>query len=146
MYPVVAAVRLTFLLPTAILRQTGFRGPFVPVDGCGLEVARTGMVVVEGPSRERVQELARRYLRIIARAVIAGEQPPVSIAAVMKTYSRDGGPGRDSYQIIIGADIAFAATGMAADLPSAGEGTPPDAQRQPGRRRTQRPLAGLLDR
>lgn len=106
--PFAAGVRLTFMLPASILRQAAFRGPFVTVDGCRLEVNRAGLVAIEGPSRELVQDHACRYLRVVARHIIKGYSPPVTIAAIIRTRA----PQRDSWEIIVGADVAFAATAI----------------------------------
>jgi hypothetical protein len=118
MNPVATAVRLSFVMPSALRQPAAVRGPFGPFDGCTLEVNRAGLVVIEGPSRERVQDLASRYLRVVARDVIAGEKPPLVIPSIIRTYHEGkGAPGRDSWQIIVGADIAFAPTGIEPYLP-----------------------------
>jgi hypothetical protein len=105
-------VRLTFRLPGAIAAPTG---PFRDTEGCRLHVDRTGLVRIDGPCRERVQQITARFLYAACRSIIIGALPPECIAALMRTYSGERGrPASDSWQIIVGADIAFAPTGLPA--------------------------------
>ena len=117
MYP--ARVRLTFLLPASLAKHPGASGPS-PEGGCRITIDREAIVTIDGPSRERVQDFTGRYLRVVARDIISGAEPPISIAASLRTYrgpgAGRGAPARDSYQITIGADIAFAPTGLPVDI------------------------------
>jgi hypothetical protein len=97
--------RLTFMLPAVL----GFA---VPVGrhhpclmGCLITVHLGGLVIVDGPSRERIFEQTARFLRLITRR---NPPPPTSIAAALR------GQQSDSWQIVIGADVSFVPTGMEA--------------------------------
>lgn len=79
--------------------------------GCVLTVERSGLVTIEGPGRDALFEQARRFLRLHARGL-----PALSIAALLVTPPRPGG-GRDSWSIIVGADVAFSPTAIEPVIP-----------------------------
>lgn len=95
--------RLAFLLPPALvlLAQPGRHQPCL--HGCVLKVSTYGLVLIDGPSRERVFEQASRFMRVVAKG-----RPPLSIPATLRApCSR-----RDGWSIIIGADVAFSPTSL----------------------------------
>jgi hypothetical protein len=99
--------RLSFLLPATMMAPIGRHQPCQA--GCVLHVERGGLVKIDGPSRDRVFEQARRFFRIHSKGL-----PPMSVAATLETPAVR--PRRDSWSIIIGADIAFSPTAMPPDL------------------------------
>ena len=111
--------RLSFLLPT-VLRLGVLPGRHQPcVAGCVLIIHHTGLITIDGPSRERVFDQARRFLRMQARG-----HGPLSIAAVLISplpphvgrHGCGGRGGRDGWSIIVGAEIAFAPTSIPPDI------------------------------
>jgi hypothetical protein len=106
-----ATHKLSFLLPAAIslLVQPGRHQPCL--HGCVLTIHRSGLVVIEGPSRERLFEQADRFLRVICKG-----RPALAIAATLITPPSLPGAyrgGRDGWSIIVGAEIAFSPTALA---------------------------------
>lgn len=94
-----------------ILRvQPGRHSPCL--HGCLLRVEATGLVSIEGPSRERVFEQAARFIRVHAKGL-----PPQAIAAVLQTPPAYAPPGRDGWSIIVGADVSFSPTAIEPHLP-----------------------------
>lgn len=116
--------RLDFTLPPVIgLVAPGRHHPCL--HGCVLTVAPDGRVRVEGLSRERVFDQARRFLRIAARGHLPGRQgrpkaaSPLSLIAVLTTPRQPhrGVPGgQDGWTIILGAEVAFAPTTLPPDI------------------------------
>jgi hypothetical protein len=100
--------RLTFLLPAGANARPGTHQP--SPDGCALTV-RFPLVEIMGPSRGAVFEHAARLLRLACRGL-----PPLSIASVLATPARPA--GRDSWSIIVGADVAFSPTGLDPSFPA----------------------------
>lgn len=96
--------RLSFLLPV------GFSpGPFAPVRATRV-ACHPPLVRIDGPSRELVFVCTAAFLR-----AQRDRWPDTGghIAAVLRCHEgARGRPASDSYQIIIGADVAFAATGI----------------------------------
>ncbi len=102
---------LSFLLPPG-LQVTPARHQAVRND-CTLRV-QVGLVKISGPSRGAVFEVAAAFLR--------GGAPklPLSISAILQ--SPEPGAGRDSWTIIVNADIAFAPTALDAEFPKVAGG------------------------
>lgn len=100
--------RLTFLLPPALslLVQPGRHQPCLA--GCVLTIARTGLVAIEGPSRERVFEQATRFLRVNSKG-----RPPYSVCATLCCLDARG---RDGWSIIVGADVSFSPTSLPPEI------------------------------
>jgi hypothetical protein len=118
--------RLSFLLPAGTHVDSGIHQP--SPDGCLLRVDRM-LVEISGPSREAVFEHATRLLRVSALG-----RPPLSIAATLSTPTRP--PGRDTWSIIVGADVAFSPTSLDPHLPGPDQARPPpDLEVASGRRR-----------
>jgi hypothetical protein len=113
---------LTFLTPPGARIEPGFR--IDSPHGCILEVGRTGLVTILGPSREAVFELAARLLRAACRGL-----PPASVSARLYQARPHGdlAEGRDwlelpgpvdGWTIIIGAEVAFSPTAIDPYLPA----------------------------
>lgn len=113
--------RLVFLLPPtlALRAEPGRHSPCL--HGCVLKVSQLAQVEIEGPDRTQVLDQAIRFLRVVAKDVIKGLAPPVTIGAVLRTPGRQreryagdqwprtyGAAGRDGYTIVIGHDVAIA--------------------------------------
>jgi hypothetical protein len=105
--------RLSFLLPAGVTADSGSHQP--SDEGCLLHVAHHIAEIV-GPSREAVFEHAARFLRVSCRASLEGQLPPLSIAAMLQTPARPS--GRDTWSIIVGADIAFSPTSLDPHFPT----------------------------
>lgn len=107
-----AAYRLSFLLPPALAFSVA-PGRHQPcLHGCVLNVHRDANVTIEGPSRERVFDQARRFLRLITKGMTQRQ-----IDAVLYTPPSDGcRGGRDPWSIIVNAEVAIVPTAMPADL------------------------------
>lgn len=101
-----ARYRLSFLLPGGVRVDSGRHRP--SPDGCLLHVDGV-LVAILGPSREAVFEHATRLLRVSCKG-----RPPLSIAAELQTPSPSG---RDTWSIIVGADIAFSPTSLDPHFP-----------------------------
>lgn len=101
--------RLSFLLPPGARAEPGVHQP--SGHGCAVRVTRP-LAEIAGPSREAVFDQAARLVRIACRGL-----GPLSISAVLMTPSRPS--GRDSWQIIVGADVSFAPTAIDAAFPNA---------------------------
>jgi|SRR5579859_3669042 len=99
--------RLAFLLPTGANTDSGSHQP--SPEGCLLHLTPP-LAEIVGPSRDAVFEHATRFLRVTCRG-----QPPLSIAAQLQTPARP--VGRDSWCIIVGADVSFSPTGLDPHLP-----------------------------
>lgn len=102
--------RLTFMLPAtlALLTTPGRHCPCLM--GCLLTVERGGLITVDGTSREGVFEQTARFLR---HPIRRNPPPPTSIASVLA-----GPGGRDSWNIVFGADVAFSPGGVEPYLPN----------------------------
>jgi hypothetical protein len=112
---------VTFLTPPGAWIEPGFR--IDSPHGCILEVGRTGLVTILGPSREAVFELAARLLRAACRG-----RPPASVSARLYQPRPNGelSEGRDwlelpgpvdGWTIIIGAEVAFSPTPIDPHIP-----------------------------
>lgn len=101
-----ATCRLTFLLPRDFLAAPGRHQPCLA--GCVLTIARDYVVAIEGPCRERVFEQAARFLRVLGK-----DRAPRTIGAVLASIDP---PGKDTWNIILDAKIAFAASAVAPTL------------------------------
>ncbi len=117
--------RLKFQLPAGAAADPP--GSVAADPECALIVSHAGHITIEAPARERAFALAGRFLRLACRS----SQLPLSIAATLESPGRDrfGRPTspRDSWSIIVGADVAFSPTSM-----------PPEFV--PARRADRRPL------
>lgn len=102
--------RLAFMAPRAIARAARKRGErSLVLGGCRLSIDDSGLVAITAPSRDRAFDQAAAVLRARGEG-----EPPASIAAVLESpHPR----GRDGWQIITGADVAFAPTGLPAHFP-----------------------------
>ena len=98
------AYRLSFLLPASmiLLVPEGRHQPCLA--GCVLIVKR-GQITIEGPSRDRVFDQARRFFRVHARKL-----PPLTIVATLNSPSGYVPRGRDGWSIVINSDVTFAPT------------------------------------
>jgi hypothetical protein len=87
------------MLPgTLVLRaRIGVHHPSLA--GCLLHVKRGGLIEIGGPSREAVFDQVARFLRVLTKGM---ELPAFTIAARSSCSL-----GCDSWQIVIGADVAF---------------------------------------
>ena len=107
----------TFTLPPE-LRLAAPAGRHQPgIAGCVLTIDSRGQVAVEGNSREQVFALARQFLRVIGRGY-----GPLEMAATLRVNALapeqiiyEPG-GRDSWSIVIGADVVIAAAAIAPDV------------------------------
>lgn len=106
------SIRLSFLLPKGVTADPGSHAP--SPFGCTLDVAGP-MVLITGPSREAVFAHAATLLRVLRRQT----NQPHSISALLETPPRChlGRGGRDTWHIIVGADVAFAPTSLGAEFP-----------------------------
>lgn len=101
---------LSFHLPRAIARVAAGRLAQLTEHGCGVEI-REGFALIVAPHRDAAFNQAARLLR--ARG---GNEPPAAIAAVLRAPG--AAAGRDGWTIIVGADVAFAPTGLGAFFPA----------------------------
>ena len=119
--------RLSFMLPGTLVMRAPIGRHAPCLAGCLLTVDRGGLVTVGGPSRERVFDQATRFFRVITKGM---GLPPLTIAARLRYAA-----GRiDTWQIVLGADIAFAPCGIEPHLPSQ-DGRERPFARQDGRER-----------
>jgi len=95
-----AAFRLSFLLPSDW--RLSYAGPQPAAAGCSLDIAGN-LVAIEGRSREACFAAAAWLSRRLHD--FTGE--PLDLAAVLQ-----GPGGADPWSIAVGADIAFAPTGL----------------------------------
>jgi hypothetical protein len=102
--------RLSFALPAGWLLS--YNGPQPLAHGCFCEVARY-LVSIQGPSREAVFDDAATVFRALMG--ITGE--PLSIAGTLETPH-----GRDTWSIILNADVAFSPTSLDPHFPRAATG------------------------
>lgn len=123
------ACRLTFMLPRALEShvRTGTHSPCAM--GCAVTVGRGGLAAITGPSREAVFEHAARFLRaagksakLASECAICGRLPRIVIAARLCHRFPLVTGHLDAWQIIVGADVAFAPGGIDPYLPAAKEG------------------------
>lgn len=104
---------LTFRLPVAMAFAVA-RGRWQPsLHGCVTRIGAGDLVEIEAPDRARAFAQAARLLHALGRG-----GAPCAIAAVLA-----GGrpPRRDAWTIIVGAEIAFAPTGLGAEVFAAGD-------------------------
>jgi hypothetical protein len=99
--------RLSFLLPAGTAAAPGAYSNWV--QGCGVEIDLV-RAIITGPSRESVLEQAARVVRVICQG-----KTELAIDAVLE--APPPGSGRDGWTIIVGADIAFAPTGLGVTFP-----------------------------
>lgn len=125
-----ALFRLSLLLPAGARVEPGSHQP--SGEGCRLR-ANGPLVEIAGPSREAVFEHTARLLRVACGANLAGQRPPLSIAATLATPARPS--GRDTWSIIVGADIAFSPTALDPHFPNRDHTGPPPGGAVPLRRR-----------
>lgn len=123
--PFYAAHRLVFTLPVP-LRLSVPLGRHQPCRaGCVLVVNAAHQVTIEGPNREAVFDQARRFLRVHARG-----HGKLEMVGLLFTPAEAGNPtargGRDAWQIIVGAEIAFVPGSVPGRTFSAGEDEPVD--------------------
>ena len=110
-----SSFRLTFVLPTAArTARSGVYPGWVP--GCELAIAGP-FVAITGPSRERAMEQAARFLRVTCQGL-----PALSIDTVLESPLPVS--GRDGWNIIVGADIAFSPTSLPPHFPDTAHATP----------------------
>lgn len=114
------AFTLAFLLPPGSTADSGAHQP--SPEGCRLTVTAP-LVEISGPSREAVFEHAARFLRVACKDVRA------SISAFTTTLEKPA--GRDSWQIVVGADVAFVPTAVDAQFPRQAR-PPPDLEHVAG--------------
>lgn len=100
---------LSFLLPRGVAADSGSHAPSEA--GCSMRVLPP-LVKISGPSREAVFEHATRLLRVSCRG-----QAPLSIASTL--VSPLPVSGSDSWQIHVGADVAFSPTSLDPYFPRA---------------------------
>jgi hypothetical protein len=94
-------------LPPGSASALGVYSGWVPHCAIEIDLVRA---VITGPSKEAVIEQTARLVRTIC----FGRQD-LSIDAVLE--SPPPGGGRDGWTLIVGADIAFAPTGLGATFP-----------------------------
>lgn len=126
--PFYAAHRLLFTLPPA-LRLSVPLGRHQPcLAGCVLAVNAAHQVTIEGPHREAVFDQARRFLRVHARG-----HGKLEMVGILYTPADPANPtargGRDAWQIIVGAEIAFLPGSMPGRTYAPGEGEAVDLRR-----------------
>lgn len=117
--PFCEAHRLTFTLPPT-LRLSVPLGRHQPcVAGCVLTVNAAHQVTIEGRYRDTVFDQVRRFLKVHAKGHGA-----LSMVAILYTPADPANPcarsGRDSWSIIIGAEIAIVPTSMPGRIYAAG--------------------------
>lgn len=78
--------------------------------GCMLHV-EDGVARIDGPSRDRVFDQARRFFRAHARKL-----PALQVAATLSSPRTAARPSIDTWSIIVNSDVTFSATGIAADI------------------------------
>lgn len=110
------SIRLSFLLPKGVAADSVAAAFARSQFGCTLDVAGPA-IAITGPSREAVFEDAATLLRMLRRQT----NEPHSITALLETPPRChlGRGGRDTWHIIVGADVAFAPTSLGAEFPRA---------------------------
>jgi hypothetical protein len=112
--------RLLFTLPNT-LRLSVPLGRHQPcIAGCILTVSAAHQVAIEGPHRDAVFDQARRFLKVHAKG-----HGPLVILGILSTPASsmiaDSRGGRDSWQIIVGAEIAIVPTSMPGKIYAADE-------------------------
>lgn len=110
---------LTFMLPVGADRAIR---ELVPVAACKVEARPAGLIAVLGRSREAVFLQTQQLLEAIYKG------PACSLAAQLYTsHDQDLSDGRDwlnvrqkvdAWTIIVNASVAFAPTGLGAEIPS----------------------------
>jgi hypothetical protein len=101
--------RLVFMLPATLLLRARIGVHHPSLAGCLLHVKQAGLVEIGGPCREAVFDQTARFLRVLRKGM---DLPPTSIDARSSCSL-----GRDSWQIVIGADIAFMPGGIEPHMP-----------------------------
>lgn len=97
--------RLTFMLPASLQLRVPLGRHSPCLHGCVVTVEPVGLVAMEGPSRERVFEQATRFFRVHARGL-----PALTVSSSLESPAKYCPPGRDTWKIVIGAEISFACT------------------------------------
>jgi hypothetical protein len=107
--------RMRFLLPRTLMLgvQIGRHHPCL--HQCLLEVDKAYVVRVRAPTREKLFAQASAWLRTAAKGHIADGQS-FQISAKVQTPARICA-GLDSWTIVVGADVAFAPTGLGVEMP-----------------------------
>lgn len=122
-------VRLSFLVPSDFAIDASLAAANPPPSspyGCVVSAifgTSLPLIEIKGPSREAVFERAALYLHALKRTT----SRPVAIAATLETPPDDRlrRGFRDSWTIIIGAEIAFSPTGIDPHFPRALPARPP---------------------
>lgn len=110
------AHRLTFQIPNIMLLAVPVGRHQPCLAGCVLIVGPSGLVSIEGPSRDRVFDQARRFFRVHARKLPAF-QVAAHLAPPRAHHSRSGLVTiADCWTIAVNSDVTFAPTGLGADL------------------------------
>ena len=121
--------RLSFLLPQDAQLAVGIDRCLPFDNGCDAAVHGAGLAIIGGPSREAVFVAAAAFIAALCEGL-----GPLSIAATMKTERQPGIPsGRDSWSIVVGAEVAFCATSIAPEIPPLPARPPPHALEEVGR-------------
>lgn len=115
--------KMTFLLPRELTLgvKAGTHHPCL--HQCLLTVAPLGerdyQVRITGPSRRKLFDQAGAWLRMAAKGHIAAGNA-MQIPAIVTAPARVCA-GSDSWTIVVGADVAFAPTGLGAEFPVVSE-------------------------
>lgn len=114
-------VRATFLLPEGAALADAI-DTCLPLDfGCELELHGAGLVLVGAHSREALFLGLAPFLVVLCAPI-----RPQSIAiTVSTTRAQDGGPARDSWTVIVGANIAFCPSRLPPLIPQSIARAPP---------------------
>lgn len=97
--------RLTFMLPASLQLRVALGRHSPCLHGCVVSVEPVGLVSIEGPSRERVFDQATRFFRIHAKGL-----PALTVSSSLQSPAKYCPAGRDTWKIVIGAEISFACT------------------------------------
>lgn len=108
-----AAYRLIFPLPPSLILVIP-DGRYVPCLAACVVRVRNGVVWIDGPSRERLFDQARRFLRQHTRGL--GAKQFVGVITTPPNPARGIPRGRDGWSIIINSDVTFAPTTLEADI------------------------------
>lgn len=107
--------RLTFMLPR-IIAEAAIAGDHRPsFEGCKLSISRAGIVEIKGPSKELVFSQGRRLVRVLSKGFEAYCLPARLETPLRDRFGRPY-PGRDTWTIIVNAEVAFSPTSLPADV------------------------------
>lgn len=101
--------RLSFLLPCCLAPLP----PYAQSIDCVVRCERGDLIRIEATLRQRVLDEATRLL---LSAVRGGAVPEDAIPAVLLTMLPDGGAERSQLWIVVGAEVVFAAGGVAPEI------------------------------